>query len=156
MAGASEPGYVHTSEKWRFEIDGTQLEHCTDATLPTISFSPQKFATENATANPETSTVQGQMNGGTCSVSKFLNADDTTLQDWIKEGDPVEGGGAGKVTKKDITFYVADTDGDYKKITCEGAWISSLSYSSGLDSNGGDAIKEVATFHYDIVKPEAG
>ena len=81
--------------------------------------------------------------------------EDTTIQDWFVEGDPVEGGGGGKVTKKEAILYLRDAEGaDVKKWSMTGVWITSYQAAGILDAGGGSPLMETFSLHFDNMTVE--
>ena len=140
---------LHTEEYWSLEVGGTQIPRMTSVTVPTGSFSPNTFRHENDQAKSEATTVPGTVNFADITGTRIMD-EDTTIQDWFAEGDPVEGGGGGKVTKKEAILYLRDAAGaDVKKWSMTGVWITSYAASGSLDAGGGSPLMESFSLHYD-------
>jgi phage tail-like protein len=150
----ADPVVLHTEEYWSFEIDNTQVPRMTSITVPGGTFSPNDFRHENDQARSQATKLPGRVSLSDITGTRIMD-DDSTIQDWFGEADPVEGGGGGKVTKKEATLFLRDSEGtDVKKWSMTGVWITSYQPGGNLDADGGSPITEVFSLHYDTLAVE--
>lgn len=140
---------LSTEEYWSFEVDNTQIPRMTSITVPGASFSPNAFKHENDQARSQTTSVPGRVTFQGVSGTRLMD-DDTTIQDWFAEADPTEGGGGGKVTKKEAVLYLRDAEGnDVKKWSMTGVIPTSFAASGSLSAQGGGVLMETFSLHFD-------
>lgn len=133
---------LHTEEYWNLQIDGTEVPLMTSIVIPSGTFMANDFKHENDQARPESAKIPGKIQWADISATKLMG-EDTTIQDWFLEGDPVEGGGGAKVTKKEAAVLIYDSEGtEIKKYSLTGVFPTSYSASANLDADGGDVIME--------------
>jgi phage tail-like protein len=146
---ADDEVVVHTEEYWSLEVDNTQIPRMTSVSVPSVSFTPNDFRHENGQARSESTKIAGKVQYGDITGTRIMD-DDTTIQDWFSEADPGEGGGGGKVTKKEAVLYLRDAEGkDVKKWSMTGVWITSYSASASLDASGTSPITEMFSLTFD-------
>ena len=143
---------LHTEEYWELQIAGTQVPHMQSIVIPSGSFIPNDFAHENDQAKPESAKMPGKISWQDISGTKIMT-DDTTIQEWFLQGDPVEGGGGAKVEKKEAAVIVYDAGGaEVRKYELTGVWPTSYAASASLDAGGGDTISEMFSLSYETCK----
>ena len=140
---------LSTEEYWSFEVDNTQIPRMTSITVPGASFAPNNFKHENDQARSQTTSVPGRVTFMSVTGTRLMD-EDTTIQDWFAEGDPTEGGGGGKVTKKEAVLYLRDAEGnDVKKWSMTGVIPTSFQASGSLSAQGGGVLMESFSLHFD-------
>jgi phage tail-like protein len=136
---------------WRLTADGLEDGALfLSANLPSLTLNNAELRHVGADSIPAATKVAVNHNWGDVSFTRGVDLD-TKIWDWIKQGLPQEGGGGGKIEKKDLTVELCGGE-DHKttiqKWVFHGAWPSSYTPPQ-LNANSGEIAMEQITFTFD-------
>jgi len=148
------PGETKTTypiQYWRLTCDGLETGALfLTAQLPTLTLNNAELRHVGDNPLPQATKVAVNHSWGDVSFQRGID-DQTKIWEWIKQGLPQEGGGGGKIEKKDVTVELCGGD-DHKttiqKWVFHGAWPSGYTPPQ-LNANSGEIAMESITFTFD-------
>jgi phage tail-like protein len=152
---AGEETELFPVEFWRLKLGGAETDGLfMQCTLPTLTLSNSSLKHTGESAKLKTTKVAVNANWSDLTLSRGVDKKGT-LYKWVAQGLPDEGGGAGKVEKKEITVELcASDDSPIQTYTFEGAWPSTYTGPS-LDTNAATHAIEQITFTFDRGRMES-
>jgi phage tail-like protein len=151
MAAPGEQKATYPIQYWRLTADGLEGDALfLTAQLPTLTLNNAELRHVGADSLPQATKVAVNHTWGDLSFQRGID-DKTQIWEWIKQGLPQEGGGGGKIEKKQITVELCGGE-DHKttiqKWVYEGAWPSTYTPPQ-LNANSGEIAMESITFTFD-------
>jgi phage tail-like protein len=149
---AGEEKTLYPVEHWRLNVGGAEADGLfLSASLPALSLTASELRHVGTKSSPEVTKVPVSANWSDLSLVKGVDTKGA-LYTWIAQGLPQDGGGGGKVEKKEITIELC-TEDDQPVITwtLRGAWPSSYA-GPGLDANSASHAMESISFSFDTAE----
>ena len=146
-----EQKITYPIQYWRLKADGIEDDALfLTAQLPTLTLNNAELRHVGAESLPQATKVAVNHSWGDVSFQRGID-DQTKIWEWIKQGLPQEGGGGGKIEKKELTVELCGGE-DHKttiqKWVFQGAWPSGYTPPQ-LNANSGEIAMESITFTFD-------
>jgi len=146
-----EDKVTYPVQYWRLTCDGLETDALfLTAQLPTLTLNNAELRHVGDNSLPQATKVAVNHSWGDVSFQRGID-NQTKIWEWIKQGLPQEGGGGGKIEKKDITVELCGGDSHTETIqkwVFKGAWPSGYTPPQ-LNANSGEIAMESITFTFD-------
>jgi phage tail-like protein len=141
---------VTTGEFFRLDLGGMEGDmKFKSCSLPSGSLTPAVVPFINGQSRSQTTSVAVTMNWTDIVITRAVD-DKSGFWEWFKEGIPADGGGTGKMTKKDVNLELVDGEGNtVKKWALTGAHPTSFAGGGTLNAGSGEVMVETLTLGYD-------
>jgi phage tail-like protein len=149
---AGDPKTLYPIEHWRLKVGGAEATGLfLSATMPGLSLTSSELRSVGEKSSPEVTTVPVTHRWSDLSLVKGVDAKGE-LYTWIAQSLTPDGGGGGKVEKKEVTVELCTAeDAPVITWTLRGAWPSSYQ-GPGLDANSASHAMESITFSFDTAE----
>ena len=151
MAPPGESKATFPIQYWRLKADGLEDDALfLSAQLPTLTLNNAELRHVGAEPLPQLTKVAVNHSWGDVTFQRGID-DQTHIWEWIKQGLPQEGGGGGKIEKKQLDVELCGKEDHKTPIqhwVFHGAWPSAYTPPQ-LNANSGEIAMESITFSFD-------
>jgi phage tail-like protein len=146
-----DPKTTYPVQFWRVSAEGiAEAALFVEASLPTLTLNKAELRHVGTEPLPEVTTVAVNHSWSELTLQAGF-APDRGIWDWIKQGLPQEGGGGGRIEKKELTVELCggeDHTTTIMKVVCHGAW-PCVYTPPKLNANSNEIAMESITFAFD-------